>query len=72
MRPGSKEFSHFPDPDLNNTEYAKELRARIADLNELLAEAPSRDVVVHMTIAQLLKSPMDLTPHIHAIIAERI
>jgi hypothetical protein len=67
-----RDFSHFKKPELENSDYAKELRARIADINELLAEAPGRNVVVHMTVAQLLKSPMDLTPHIHAIIAERI
>jgi hypothetical protein len=80
MRPDSKDYSHFKERDTDNTEYVKDLKARIADLNELLAEAPGRNVIVHMTVAQLLKSPVaqllkspvDLTPHIHAIIAERI
>lgn len=51
MRPGSKDFTHFKDKDGNNEEWAKEVRARVADLNELLDQAASRDVIVTGQIA---------------------
>lgn len=49
------DFSHFKpatkERELSNHEWAKEVRARVADLNELLDEAVSRDVIVTGTIA---------------------
>lgn len=35
-------------PKLSNSEWAKEIRARVEDLNDLLREAPERDVVIEI------------------------
>ncbi len=46
-----QDFSHFLAADLDNHEWAKEVRARVADLNELLDEAVGRDVIVTGSVA---------------------
>lgn len=33
---------------ISNAEWAKEIRARVADLNELMAEATARDAIIQL------------------------
>jgi len=47
----SEAFTHFKDTHLTNHEWAKEVRARLSDLNELLQEAASRDIIVTGNVA---------------------
>lgn len=46
-----QDFSHFKEKDGDNEQWAAEVRARVADLNELLDQAVGRDVIVTGTVA---------------------
>lgn len=41
------DFTHFKEEYLTNAEWAKEIRARLDDLNDLLSEAAGRDILVY-------------------------
>ena len=45
------DFTHLKEREFDNHEWAKDVRARVDDLNELLEEAASRDVIVAGSIA---------------------
>lgn len=68
----SKSYTHFKrlNPDaVTNAEYAKDLRARIDDLNELLEQAPQRDVLVHMKQWTVVSSN---APSLELTLSERL
>ena len=46
-----RDFSYLKPDAMQNEEWAKEVRARVADLNELLDEAVGRDVIVTGVVA---------------------
>lgn len=47
----SHSFTHLNEREMDNHEWAKEVRARAADLNELLDEAVKRDIIVTGVVA---------------------
>jgi hypothetical protein len=48
-------FTHLKEEHLTNYEWAKEVRARLADLNELLQGASTRDIIVAGTVAMVAR-----------------
>ena len=67
------DFSHFKE-QTSNAEWAKEMRARVADLNEQLREAEGRNIIVALDARQSYGIPNSNVgiPEINITIAERI
>lgn len=56
---------------MSNEEYAKEVRARVADLNELLSEAADRDITI--VIEQRIEAIREVNPVLYiATLAENL